>query len=89
MIFPILSIGRKPPPEINVILKLSELNNRTPDKLNKLKITILSIEYMINNRVKEFIEIGPGKVLSGLVKRINDKVLSKNLNTLEEIQNLK
>ncbi len=44
---------------------------------------------MINNGVKEFIEIGPGKVLSGLVKRINDKVLSKSLNTLDEIQNLK
>ena len=48
-----------------------------------------SIEYMIDNGVKEFIEIGPGKVLSGLVKRINDKVLSKSLNTIDEIQNLK
>ena len=44
---------------------------------------------MINNGVKEFIEIGPGKVLSGLLKRINDKVLSKSLNTIDEIQNLK
>ena len=44
---------------------------------------------MISNGVKEFIEIGPGKVLSGLVKRINDKVLSKSLNTIDEIQNLK
>ena len=32
-----------------------------------------SIEFMINNEVKEFIEIGPGKVLSGLVKRISRK----------------
>ena len=47
-----------------------------------------SIEYMIDNGVKEFIEIGPGKVLSGLVKRINDKVLSKSLNTIDEIRNL-
>ena len=44
---------------------------------------------MLNNGVKEFIEIGPGKVLSGLVKRTNDKVLSKSLNTIDEIKNLK
>jgi len=48
-----------------------------------------SIEFMIKNDVKEFIEIGPGKVLSGLVKRISDKVLSKSINTVEEIKNLK
>ncbi len=48
-----------------------------------------SVEFMIKNDVKEFIEIGPGKVLSGLVKRISDKVLSKSINTIEEIKNLK
>ena len=44
---------------------------------------------MIENGINEFIEIGPGKVLSGLVKRINDKVSSKSINTIEEIKNLK
>ena len=48
-----------------------------------------SVEYMINNGVKEFVEIGPGKVLSGLIKRINDKVSSRSVNTIEEIKNLK
>ena len=48
-----------------------------------------SVEYMINNNVKEFIEVGPGKVLSGLIKRINDKVLSKSINTIDDIKNLK
>tara|TARA_B100002052_G_scaffold296868_1_gene326224 strand:+ start:2186 stop:3235 length:1050 start_codon:yes stop_codon:yes gene_type:complete len=48
-----------------------------------------SVEYMIKNGVSEFIEIGPGKVLSGLIKRISDKVSSKSINTIEDIKNLK
>ena len=48
-----------------------------------------SILFMIKNGVNEFIEIGPGKVLSGLVKRISDKVSTKSINTIEEIKNLK
>ena len=48
-----------------------------------------SVLYMIQNGVNEFIEIGPGKVLSGLVKRISDKVSSKSINTIEEIKSLK
>ncbi len=48
-----------------------------------------SVLYMIKNGINEFIEIGPGKVLSGLVKRISAKVSSKSINTIEEIKNLK
>ena len=48
-----------------------------------------SVLFMIKNGVSEFIEIGPGKVLSGLVKRISDKVLSKSINTVEDIKSLK
>ena len=48
-----------------------------------------SVLFMIKNQVNEFIEIGPGKVLSGLIKRIDDKVLSKSINTIEDIKNLK
>jgi len=48
-----------------------------------------SVLFMIKNGVNEFIEIGPGKVLSGLVKRISDKVLSKSINTIDDIKSLK
>ena len=46
-----------------------------------------SVEYMIKNDINDFIEIGPGKVLSGLVKRINDKVLTRSLTKIEDIKN--
>ena len=48
-----------------------------------------SIIKMIKNDVNHFIEIGPGKVLSGLVKRINKDVLVNTINNEEDIKNLK
>ena len=44
-----------------------------------------SVEYMIKNGVNEFIEIGPGKVLSGLVKKINKDAKITNINMLDNI----
>ena len=41
---------------------------------------------MIKNGIDDFIEIGPGKVLSGLVKRTNDKVLTKSINKIEDMK---
>ena len=48
-----------------------------------------SVINMINKGVNQFIEIGPGKVLSGLVKRINKEVLVSSINSEEEIKNIK
>ena len=47
-----------------------------------------TVEYMIKNNINDFIEIGPGKVLSGLVKRTNDKVLTRSLSQVDDIKNL-
>jgi len=47
-----------------------------------------SIINMINNGVINFIEIGPGKVLSGLIKRINREVKIQSINNEEDIKNL-
>ncbi len=43
---------------------------------------------MINKGVKHFIEIGPGKVLSGLVKRINKDVEISSINSEDEIRSI-
>jgi len=46
-----------------------------------------SVDYMINQGVKEFLEIGPGKILSSLVKKINKDVKVSNINSIEDIKN--
>ena len=48
-----------------------------------------SVIKMIDNGVNHFIEIGPGKVLSGLVKRINNTVKINTINSLSDIQQIK
>tara|TARA_A100001015_G_scaffold284319_1_gene350635 strand:+ start:908 stop:1846 length:939 start_codon:yes stop_codon:yes gene_type:complete len=48
-----------------------------------------SIKYMIENGTKSFIEIGPGKVLSGLIKRIDKTVKVSAINNEEDITMLK
>ena len=84
-------------PDVPIISNVTAQAIKNPDDIKRLLIEQIfskvrwreSIEYMISKGVKEFVEIGPGKVLSGLVKRINDKVSSKSINTIEEIQNFK
>ena len=48
-----------------------------------------SIINMIDNGVNQFVEIGPGKVLSGLIKRINKEVKIDTINSVNDIENLK
>ena len=48
-----------------------------------------SVVNMINSGVNHFIEIGPGKVLSGLVKRINKEVKINTINSENDIKEIK
>jgi len=48
-----------------------------------------SIEYMVDDGVSAFIEIGPGKVLSGFIRRINKDVNTLNIGDVEAIKNIK
>jgi len=47
-----------------------------------------SVEYMVNDGVSTFIEIGPGKVLSGLIRRINKSVKTLNIGDVNAIKNI-
>ena len=43
---------------------------------------------MIDNKIRKFIEIGPGKVLSGLIRRIDKSVDCITVNEKEDLLNL-
>ena len=66
------------------------------DELKKLLISQIesrvrwreSIINMLDKNVNHFIEIGPGKVLSGLVKRIDKNVKINTINCQDDIKNL-
>ena len=73
----------------------NEISNK--DELKKLLIKQIesrvrwreSIINMIDKNVNHFIEIGPGKVLSGLIKRINRGVKIDTVNDYNDIKVLK
>ena len=48
-----------------------------------------SIVYMNEKKINDYIELGPGKVLTGLVKRIIPNSNSFSINSIDDIKNLK
>ena len=81
----------------SLISNVTALDLNDPEKIKELLIQQIesrvrwreSIIKMINDGVKKFVEIGPGKVLSGLVKRIDKSVDVTSINNIEDIKNLK
>ncbi len=71
--------------EVSNIEDLKGLLIKQIEKRVRWRETIL---YMINKDVGQFIEIGPGKVLSGLVKRINKDVKISSINSQSDIEGL-
>ncbi len=72
-----------------VIPNLTDLKNLLIKQIENRVRWRESVINMIKNGVDHFIEIGPGKVLSGLVKRINKNVKISTINNLDDIRNLK
>ena len=81
----------KPKPSI-----ISNVTAKEETDVNKIKPLLVdqitskvrwreSVEYMIKKGVVDFLEIGPGKVLSGLVKKMNKDFKISNINSIEDI----
>ena len=68
---------------------LKKLKNLLIEQIEKPVRWRESIINMINLGNKKFIEIGPGKVLSGLVKRIDRNVELIQVNNIDDLKNLK
>ena len=83
-------------PIIDIISNVTAKPTNQSDEIKKLLIEQIekpvrwreSIINMINLGVNKFIEIGPGKVLSGLVKRIDRNVKLNQVNNIEDLKNL-
>ena len=68
------------------ITNLNELKNLLVQQIESRVRWRESVLLMIDKGVNQFIEIGPGKVLSGLIKRINRNVKVSAINTEEDIK---
>ena len=83
-------------PKYEIITNVTALPERNPEEFKNLLIKQIfskvrwreSVQYMVKNNIKEFIEIGPGKVLSGLVKRITKESRTCSINSIEDIKEL-
>ena len=82
--------------EIKLISNVTAEPISSPDEIKKLLIKQVetrvrwreSVINMIKNDINHFIEIGPGKVLSGLIKRINKDVKINTINSVQDIIDL-
>ena len=78
----ISNVDAKPQNEIDIIKNLLIEQIEKPVRWRE------SINYMISKGVNNFIEIGPGKVLSGLIKRIDRNVKINHVNNLIDLKSL-
>ena len=72
--------------EISDVIELKDLLIKQIENRVRWRESVVN---MISNDVNHFIEIGPGKVLSGLIKRINREVKIDNINNQGDIESLK
>lgn len=79
---------------------LSNVSAKEAENVNDLKNLLISqiesrvrwreiINNIIEKNCNNFVEIGPGKVLSGMIKRVSKNVNINSINTIDDIKNLK
>lgn len=92
----IVSSFRFQPPVIPVISNvtarpLTDIDSVREELVKQLRNCIRwqgSVEYMMHNGVTTFYEIGPGRVLSTLIRRINSDLQTVNVSGVEDIAQL-
>jgi [acyl-carrier-protein] S-malonyltransferase len=92
----IVSDFRFHPPVIPVISNLTtrpltDVDSIKEELVKQLRNCIRwqgSVEYMVHSGVTTFYEIGPGRVLTGLIRRINSEVQIFNISGIEDIARL-
>jgi len=83
-------------PDFEIISNVKALPVTSPEEIKKILVEQIyskvrwreSIMFMGKNKINDFIEIGPGKVLTGLVKRILPSSNSFSINSIDDIKSL-
>jgi [acyl-carrier-protein] S-malonyltransferase len=83
-------------PDYEVISNVTSLPTNKPEDIKNLLVQQIyskvrwreSILYMDSKKINDFIEIGPGKVLTGLIKRILPNSNSFSINSIDDIKSL-
>ncbi len=83
-------------PKHEIVTNINALAEKKPDNLKKFLIEQIystvkwreSLIKMANSGVKNFIEVGPGKTLTGMVKRTIKNVNTFSINSITDIENL-
>ena len=83
-------------PNYEIIANVTASPTNDPAEMKKLLVEQIyskvrwreSILYMANQNITEYLEIGPGKVLTGLVKRILPSANSSSINSIEDIKKI-
>ena len=82
-------------PEIPIISNVTAKEETNKENIKNLLIEQIYsrvrwreiIEFMIESKVSEIYELGPGKSLSAMIKRFNTSIVLQNYNSMEEINN--
>ena len=83
-------------PEYEIISNVTSLPTNNPIDIKNLLVQQIyskvrwreSILFMSEKKINDFIEIGPGKVLTSLVKRILPNSNAFSINTIDDIKNI-
>ena len=83
-------------PLIDIVCNVTSKPENNPENIKSLLIDQIcstvrwreSIINMANENISNFIEIGPGKVLSGMVKRTVKNINCFSINTIDEMKNI-